>query len=73
MSVEVKTVEGRFVASELKLLFTLGGSSYFRSAVFWEPIGKGDRFLVLRGMPVTEKGNRIPVLIHWKEALRARP
>jgi len=43
----------------------LGGSSSYIGAVYWEPIGNGERFVVLRSAPVTGRDNRINVVINW--------
>jgi hypothetical protein len=65
MAVSVKYPGGRFEAGEPRELFPLGGSSSFHGAVYWEPIGNGQRFVVLRSAPVTSHDNRIKVIVNW--------
>jgi Tol biopolymer transport system component len=65
MSILVKYPGGRFEAGEPKELFPLGGSSSYGGAVYWEPIGNGQRFVVLRSAPVAASDNRINVVINW--------
>jgi Tol biopolymer transport system component len=65
MAVAVKYPGGQFQAGEPKQLFPLGGSSSFMGAIYWEPIGNGQRFVVLRSAPVTGRDNRINVVINW--------
>jgi Tol biopolymer transport system component len=65
MAVAVKYPDGQFQAGEPKQLFPLGGSSSFLGAIYWEPIGNGQRFVVLRSAPVAGRDNRINVVINW--------
>jgi Tol biopolymer transport system component len=65
MAVPVKYPGGQFEADEPKQLFPLGGSSSYMGAIYWEPIGNGQRFVVLRSAPVTGRDNRINVVINW--------
>jgi Tol biopolymer transport system component len=70
MSVAVKYSGDRFEAAEPKQLFPLGGSSYFNGAIYWEPIGNGQQFVVLRTAPVSGRDNRINVIINWDRGVR---
>jgi Tol biopolymer transport system component len=69
MSVPVEYPGGRFEAGQPKELFPLGGSSSFSGANYWEPIGNGQRFIVLRSAPVEGRDNRINVMINWERGL----
>jgi hypothetical protein len=62
MSIRVKYPGGRFEAGEPKELFPLSGST---GPVSWEPIGNGQRFIVLRSAPVRGRDNRINMIINW--------
>jgi Tol biopolymer transport system component len=66
MSVAVKYPSGRFEAGQPKELFPLGGSSSFPGATYWEPIGNGQRFIVLRSAAVIGRDNRVNVVINWQ-------
>jgi len=57
MSVAVKYTGGRFEAGQPKELFPLGGFGLYGGAIYWEPIGNGQRFAVLRSAPVTGRDN----------------
>ena len=65
MSVAVNYLGGRFETGQPKELFALGGSSSFRGAIYWAPIGNGQRFVVLRSVPVPARDNRINIVINW--------
>jgi Tol biopolymer transport system component len=65
MAVSVKYSGGRFEAGEPRELFPLGSSSSFLGAVYWQPIGNGQRFVVLRSAPVTSRDNRINIIMNW--------
>jgi hypothetical protein len=54
----------RLRSREPKQLFPLGGSSSFLGAIYWEPIGNGQRFVELRSASVTGRDNRINVIIN---------
>jgi Tol biopolymer transport system component len=70
MAASVKETEGRLDAADPKRLFDLGGTSSGAGAVFWQPIGNGERFVVLRSAPVAPRDNRITVLGNWQARLR---
>jgi hypothetical protein len=70
MAARVKETEGRLEAEEPKRLFNLGATSPFPGSTFWEPIGNGERFVVLRYPPVAPRDNRVSVLINWQARLR---
>jgi len=70
MAVAVKSSGGRFEAGDPKLLFPLGGTTLFNGGTYWEPIGNGQRFVVLRPVPVTGRDNRIGVIVNWQAALK---
>jgi hypothetical protein len=69
MSVAVKYPGGRFEAGQAKELFPLGGTGSFLGALYWQPIGNGERFVVLRSAPVTGHDNRINVVINWQRGV----
>src|SRR4051794_1529015 len=73
MAAPVRYPFGRFEAGEPKQLFVLGGSSSYNGALYWQPIGNGRRFVVLRSQPVASKDNRINVRINWQAALQSNP
>jgi Tol biopolymer transport system component len=68
-SVKLKVAGDRLEPGEPKAMFPLGGTSAFNGAIYWEPIGNGERFVVLRSAPVTGHDNRINVLTNWQVAL----
>jgi Tol biopolymer transport system component/predicted Ser/Thr protein kinase len=70
MAASVKETEGRLDAAEPKRLFDLGATSTFGGALFWQPIGNGERFVVLRSSPVAPRDNRVSVLTNWQARLR---
>jgi hypothetical protein len=70
MAASVKETGGRFEAEEPKRLFDLGATSPIAGATFWQPIGNGDQFVVLRSAPVAALDNRITVLGNWQARLR---
>ena len=70
MAGRVKETEGRLDTDEPKRLFDLGATSPYMGATFWQPIGNGERFVVLRSAPVAPRDNRIRVLINWQARLR---
>jgi hypothetical protein len=39
-------------------------------AIYWQPIGNGQQFVVLRSAPVTGADNAISILINWHTALQ---
>jgi hypothetical protein len=51
------------------LLSTYKGSSSFNAAIYWEPVGNGERFVVLRSTPATGRDNRINVMVNWQAGL----
>jgi Tol biopolymer transport system component len=65
-SVKLKVVGDGLEPGEPKPMFPLGGTSAFNGAIYWEPIGNGQRFVVLRSAPVTGRDNRINVLLNWQ-------
>jgi len=69
MAARVTTANDEFATGEPEELFALGGSSYYNGAIFWEPVGKGDQFLVLRGAPPPARAGRIELLLNWKAVL----
>ena len=73
MAAPVKYSGGRFEAGEPKQLFPLGGTSVYNGGIYWQPIGNGQRFAVLRSEPVASKDNRINVRINWQAALQSNP
>jgi hypothetical protein len=70
MAASVKETEGRLDAAEPKRLFDLGATSLWAGNTFWQPIGNGDRFVVLRSAPVAPRDSRVSVLINWQARLR---
>jgi Tol biopolymer transport system component len=70
MVVSVKGTEERLDAEEPKRLFDLGATSLWPGDIFWQPIGNGQRFVVLRSSPVAPRDNRITVLGNWQARLR---
>ena len=70
LSVPLKISGDRIEAGEPKAMFALGGSSAYNGAIYWEPIGNGERFVVLRSTPVTGRDNRINVLLNWQSGLK---
>ena len=66
---KLKVAGDRIEAGEPKAMFALGGSSSYNGAVYWQPIGNGERFVVLRSAPVTGRDNRINVLLNWQAGL----
>jgi len=73
MAAPVKYPGGRFEAGEPKQLFILGGTSVYNAALYWQPIGNGQRFVVLRSEPVASKDNRINVRINWQATSQSTP
>jgi Tol biopolymer transport system component/tRNA A-37 threonylcarbamoyl transferase component Bud32 len=69
-SVKLKISDGRIEAGEPKAMFPLGGSSSYMGAIYWEPIGNGERFVVLRSTPTAGRDNRINVILNWQAGLR---
>jgi Tol biopolymer transport system component len=64
------TISGdRLECGEPQPMFLLGGSAGFNGAIYWEPIGNGERFLVLRSAPTTARDNRIDVILNWQSGL----
>jgi Tol biopolymer transport system component len=70
MAASLKETDGRLDAEEPKRLFDLGATSPFPGATFWQSIGNGERFVVLRYPPVAPRDNRVSVLINWQARLR---
>jgi Tol biopolymer transport system component len=70
MAAGLKETEGRLDAEEPKSLFDLGATSPMMGFIFWQPIGNGERFVVLRSAPVAPRDNRVSVLINWQARLR---
>ena len=68
-SVKLKMAGDRIEAGEPRAMFALGGSSNYNGAIYWEPIGNGERFVVLRSTPVTGRDNRINVILNWQAGL----
>ncbi|MBN8730420.1 MAG: hypothetical protein J0L64_07770 [Acidobacteria bacterium] len=68
-SVKLKVVGDRIEAGEPKAMFALGGSSSYNGAIYSEPFGNGERFVVLRSTPSTGRDNRIDVLLNWRAGL----
>jgi WD40-like Beta Propeller Repeat len=73
MAAPVKYSGGRIEAGEPKPLFSLGGTSVYNGALYWQPIGNGERFVVLRSEPVASKDNRVNVRINWQARLQTLP
>jgi len=73
MTVPIQSAGGRFEAGAPRQLFALGGTSLFNGGTYWEPIGNGQRFVVLRSAPPTERDNRIHILTNWQASLRPNP
>lgn len=73
MAVAVKPGAGRFEAAAPQQLFALGGTSTAISNTYWEPIGNGQRFVVLRSARPTESDNRIHILTNWQSRIRGNP
>lgn len=69
LSVQLKIAGDRIEAGEPKAMFALGGSSPFTGGIYWEPIGNGERFVVLRSTPAAGRDNRINVRLNWQAAL----
>jgi Tol biopolymer transport system component len=69
LSVPLKVDGDRLEAGEPKAMFALGGSSSYNGAAYWEPIGNGERFVVLRSTQVTGRDNRINILVNWQAGL----
>jgi hypothetical protein len=70
MAARVNETDGRLDAEEPKRLFDLGATSLWPGDIFWQPIGNGERFVVLRSAPVAPRDNRITVLGNWQARLR---
>jgi len=70
MAAKVTATGDRFDAGEPQPLFQTGGYSQYNAAVFWEPIGNGQQFVVLRSAAVTERDNRLRVVVNWQNALK---
>lgn len=70
MSSKLKFDRDRLEREEPSVLFPLGGTSVFNGALFWQPIGNGERFLVLRSTPVSNRDNTIQVMINWQKTLQ---
>jgi hypothetical protein len=70
-SVKLKIAGERLEAGEPQAMFPLGvgASSSYNGAIYWEPIGSGERFVVLRSTPVTGRDNCINVLLNWQAGL----
>jgi hypothetical protein len=68
-SVKLKIAGERLEAGEPKAMFPLGGSGTYNGAIYWEPIGNGERFVVLRSTQVTGRDNRINVILNWQAGL----
>jgi hypothetical protein len=50
-------------------MFPLQGTSSYKGGVFWEPIGNGEPFVVLRSALASGRDNRINVLLNWQAGL----
>lgn len=50
-------------------MFALGGSISYNVAVYWQPIGNGERFVALRSTALADHDNRINVLVDWPAGL----
>jgi hypothetical protein len=69
LSVPLNISGDRIEPGEPKVMFPLQGTSAYNGGLFWEPIGNGERFVVLRSTPVTGRDNRINVLTNWQAVL----
>ena len=69
LSVPLKISGDRIEPGEPKVMFSLQGTSSYNGAIYWEPLGNGERFVVLRSTPTTGRDNRINVMLNWQAAL----
>jgi Tol biopolymer transport system component len=70
MAARVHADGERFNADEPQSLFPLGGHSSFVAAIFWQPVGNGQQFVVMRSAAVAERDNRITIVTNWQGAMR---
>ena len=69
LSVPLKIPVDRIEPGEPKVMFPLQGTSAYNGGLFREPIGYGERFVVLRSTPATGRDNRINVRTNWQAGL----
>jgi hypothetical protein len=70
MVMQVKATDNEFSDEPAKALFPLQGSSQFRGATYWQPMGDGQRFRVLRSATPPDQGKRINMVINWPALLK---
>jgi len=66
---DVKSLPTGFVGGEPRVLFPLQATAWSRWAVYWQPFGDGQRFLILRPAE-NSQGKPITVVTNWQAELK---